>query len=109
MRIIGTTSLYARFLFLLLTGLLSAFLVSNYLWIYVLEAKKADEGRGMAVDMAASVGRAVEFIRAYPKEYRHIILNQMRDIGGSRFLVSINDEFIQVEPIEATTISDNFL
>jgi signal transduction histidine kinase len=109
MRIIGTTSLYARFLFLLLAGLLSAFVVSNFLWIYVLEAKKADEGRGMAIDMAASVGRAVEFIRAYPKEYRHIILNQMRDIGGSRFLVSINDEFIQVEPIEATAISDNFL
>lgn len=109
MLVFGKTSLYSRFLILLLAGLLSAFVVSNFLWIYVLEAKKADEGRGMATDMAASVGRAVEFIRAYPKEYRHIILNQMRDIGGSRFLVSINDEFIQVEPIESTVISEQFL
>ncbi|MBU2863468.1 HAMP domain-containing protein [Reinekea forsetii] len=105
----GSSSLYSRFLVLLLAGLMTAFFASNYLWIHVLELKKADEGRDMAVDMAASVGRTVEFIRAYPKEYRHIILNQMRDIGGSRFLVSINEEFINVKPIAETSISTQFL
>jgi len=106
-------SLYARFLVLMVGGLISSFLLSNYLWYTVLESKRLAQGREMARDMAFSVGSTMEFIRAYPTEYRHIILNQFRDMGGSRYLVSINKEFINIDPFIDSDLKrefiDNFL
>ena len=107
------SSLYARFLVLMVGGLVSSFLLSNYLWYTVLESKRLAQGREMARDMAFSVGSTMEFIRAYPTEYRHIILNQFRDMGGSRYLVSINKEFINIDPFIDSDLKrefvDNFL
>ena len=107
------SSLYARFLVLMVGGLISSFLLSNYLWYTVLESKRLAQGREMARDMAFSVGSTMEFIRAYPTEYRHIILNQFRDMGGSRYLVSINKEFINIDPFIDSDLKrefiDNFL
>ena len=60
------SSLYARFLVLMVGGLVSSFLLSNYLWYTVLESKRLAQGREMARDMAFSVGSTMEFIRAYP-------------------------------------------
>lgn len=93
-----SSSLYSRFLVLMVAGLMSAFLISNYLWFNVLEARRSNQGQEMARDVAFSMASTMEFIRAYPSEYRHIILNQFRDMGGSRYLVSINKEYIDVEP-----------
>ncbi len=90
-------------------GLVSAFLFSNYLWLYVFDAKRVSQGQEMARDMAYSVGSTMEFIRAYPREYRHLILNQLRDMGGSRYVVSINKEYIEVDPIFETQIKDDFI
>lgn len=104
-----TSSLYSRFLLLLIGGLIASFVVSNYLWVTVFSVQKEEHGKEMARDVAVSIGRTMESIRIYPAEYRHLILNQMRDIGGSRFLVSINQEFIDVAPIEPTPISEQFL
>jgi len=103
------SSLYARFLVLMVTGLVSSFLISNYLWYTVLESKRLEQGHEMARDMAFSVGSTMEFIRAYPTEYRHIILNQFRDMGGSRYLVSINKEFIKIEPFIDTDLKREFV
>jgi len=107
------SSLYARFLVLMVGGLISSFLLSNYLWYTVLESKRLAQGREMARDMAFSVGSTMEFIRAYPTEYRHIILNQFRDMGGSRYLVSINKKFINIDPFIDSDLKrefiDNFL
>jgi len=103
------SSLYSRFLILMVAGLVSAFLLSNYLWFNVLESKRLDQGKEMSRDMAYSIGSTMEFIRAYPTEYRHIILNQFRDMGGSRYLVSINGEFIDVDPIFETELKREFV
>ena len=103
------SSLYARFLVLMVGGLVSSFLLSNYLWYTVLESKRLAQGREMARDMAFSVGSTMEFIRAYPTEYRHIILNQFRDMGGSRYLVSINKEFISIDPFIDSDLKREFV
>jgi len=83
----------------MVAGLMVAFLISNTLWFNVLESRRVEQGKEMARDMAYSMASTMEFIRSYPTEYRHIILNQFRDMGGSRYLVSINAEYIDVEPV----------
>lgn len=103
------TSLYSRLLALMVLGLISAFSFSNYVWLYFLEGQRQQQGESMARDMAFSVGSTMEFIRAYPRDYRHLIINQLRDMGGSRFLVSVNDSFIPVEPIRDSLAKQQFL
>lgn len=103
------TSLFSRFLMFMIAALVVAFWVSNYLWVTVLEARRLERGQEMSRDMAYSVASTMEFIRAYPREYRHIILNQMRDMGGSRYLVSINEEYIQVDPFIQSDLKDAFI
>jgi len=103
------SSLYSRLLVLMVLGLISAFTISNYVWLYFLELQRQEQGESMARDLAFSMGSTMEFIRAYPRDYRHIIINQLRDMGGSRFLVSINDEFIGVDPIRNTSAKQRFL
>ena len=85
------TSLYSRLLVLMVLGLISAFAISNYVWLYYLEHQRESQAESMARDLAFSMGSTIEFIRAYPTEYRHLIINQLRDMGGSRFLVSVNE------------------
>lgn len=104
-----STSLFNRFLFLMVGGVLIAFWVSNVLWFSALESRRDEQGQEMARDMAYSVASTIEFIRSYPREYRHIILNQFRDMGGSRYLVSINGEYIEVEPALESDRKDTFL
>ncbi|MHA7880743.1 MAG: ATP-binding protein [Saccharospirillum sp.] len=103
------SSLYSRMLILIVLGLISAFTLSNYVWLYILEGQREEQGAVMARDVAFSMGSTMEFIKAYPREYRHIIINQLRDMGGSRFLVSINDEFIDVAPIRNSSAKESFL
>ena len=93
------SSLFTRFMAFMVGGLLVAFVVSNSLWFNVLESRRVEQGKEMARDMAYSMASTMEFIRSYPTEYRHIILNQFRDMGGSRYLVSINAEYIDVDPV----------
>ncbi|WP_230390886.1 ATP-binding protein [Reinekea sp. G2M2-21] len=103
------SSLFARFMMFMVAGLLLAFLVSNTLWFNVLESRRIEQGKEMARDMAYSIASTMEFIRSYPREYRHIILNQFRDMGGSRYLVSINAEYIDVDPIYESERKQTFL
>lgn len=103
------TSLFTRFLTFMIAALLVAFWISNYLWVNVLESRRIERGQEMAQDMAYSVASTMEFIRAYPREYRHIILNQLRDMGGSRYLVSINENFIDVDPFLDSDLKDAFI
>lgn len=103
------TSLYSRLLVLMVLGLISAFAISNYVWLYYLEHQRQTQGEAMARDLAFSMGSTIEFIRAYPTEYRHLIINQLRDMGGSRFLVSVNDDYIEVDPVRPSGAKDQFL
>lgn len=103
------TSLYSRLLVLMVLGLISAFAISNYVWLYYLEHQRESQAESMARDLAFSMGSTIEFIRAYPTEYRHLIINQLRDMGGSRFLVSVNESFIDVSPVRPSGAKDRFL
>jgi signal transduction histidine kinase len=37
--------------------------------------------------------------------YRHIVLDQLRDMGGTRFFVSVNSRFIELETIPQNTLT----
>lgn len=50
--------------------------------------------------MAQMFASTTSFFQSLPVEYRHIALDQLRNMGGARFFVSFNSEEINITPIE---------
>lgn len=54
--------------------------------------------------MAGMFASTVTFFQSLPVKYRHIVLDQIRNMGGTRFFVSFNKEPLTVEPIIDTPL-----
>ncbi|MDG2681290.1 ATP-binding protein, partial [Vibrio parahaemolyticus] len=49
--------------------------------------------------LALSASSTIAFFQTLPSEYRHLVLNQLRNMGGTRFFVSLNNHQIDVDPL----------
>jgi len=58
-----------------------------------------------ANNLAESAVNTITFFQTLPMEYRHLVLEQLRDLGGSRFFVSLNSETIIINPIEDSSLN----
>ncbi|MBW5799831.1 ATP-binding protein [Halomonas elongata] len=106
------SSLRGRFLLIMVVGVLGAQLASYAIW-----TAQARDGQLARLDelshnIAYSVASTVRFFRSLPYDYRHIVLDQLRDMGGTRFFVSVNDHRIEVDDIgegsAKALVIDNF-
>jgi len=55
--------------------------------------------------MGSRIGQTIAFFEELPKQYRHMVLDQLRDMGGTRFFVSVNKQHIDLVPIVETEFS----
>lgn len=60
--------------------------------------------RSVSSNMAGMFASTVTFFQSLPMKYRHIILDQVRNMGGTRFFVSINKQKLIVEPVADTLL-----
>lgn len=106
-------SLIGRMLTVMVLGVLLAQVISNLVWVQQINRDKEAVAARMAQDLAESVSSTVTFFKALPSQYRHIVLSQLRDMGGTRFFVSLNKGLIPIEDIEDSKIKaivlDNFV
>jgi signal transduction histidine kinase len=56
--------------------------------------------------MANMFASTVTFFQSLPLEYRHIVLDQLRNMGGTRFFVSFNEEEILIDPIPSSKMKN---
>ncbi|TDX32069.1 signal transduction histidine kinase [Modicisalibacter xianhensis] len=89
-------SLRGRFVLIMIIGVLSAQLASYALWSAQARSAQSEQLDEMASNLAYSISSTVRFFRSLPYEYRHIVLEQLRDMGGTRFFVSVNEHRIPV-------------
>lgn len=52
-----------------------------------------------ANNLAENAVSTITFFQGLPLQYRHLVLEQLRDLGGSRFFVSLNSEKIIINSI----------
>jgi len=64
--------------------------------------QQVDGIQSVSSNMAGMFASTVTFFQSLPVRYRHIILDQVRNMGGTRFFVSINKEQLIVEPVPET-------
>ncbi|BAX54728.1 Osmolarity sensor protein EnvZ [Photobacterium damselae subsp. piscicida] len=92
-------SLLARTLWLTLLAVFFAQLISTMIWYSQSKQRDLKGLESTSASMATMFASTVNFFQSLPTEYRHIVLDQLRNMGGTRFFVSFNSEEIRITPI----------
>ncbi|PMR78674.1 ATP-binding protein [Halomonas urumqiensis] len=83
----------------MIVGVLGAQLTSYAIWTSQVRASQLAQLDELSRNVAYSVASTMGFFRSLPVEYRHIVLDQLRNMGGTRFFVSVNERRLAVEDI----------
>lgn len=97
-------SLVSRTLGLTLLAVVLAQGVATTIWYSESKQKELAGIRDASESMANMFSSTVNFFQSLPVKYRHIVLDQIRNMGGTRFFVSFNKEQLIVDPIKDTPL-----
>ena len=95
----------ARVTIVLFLGILIAQVFGTWLWVSQLKATEHNRLVNVSQTMGSRIGQTVQFFKKLPDQYRHIVLDQLRDMGGTRFFVSVNKQYIDLRTIPQTDFS----
>ncbi|AQY68197.1 HAMP domain-containing protein [Pseudomonas veronii] len=84
-------SLLGRMLLLTLLAVLFAQALSSVIWVSQLRATQLEGLVTSARSLAHSMTASVSYFRSLPVAYRPLVLDQLRSMGGTRFVVTLND------------------
>ncbi|CAK4068836.1 ATP-binding protein [Vibrio sp. 16] len=104
LRLIKPNSLVTRTLGLALLAVVLAQGIATAIWYSESKQKELAGIQDASQSMANMFASTVTFFQSLPVRYRHIVLDQIRNMGGTRFFVSFNKEKLIVEPIEETRL-----
>lgn len=92
-------SLAARTSLFLLVVILVSQLLAGLIW-YQHSKKNEEQGLISTVrSLVLSASSTISFFSTLPLDYRHLVLNQLRNMGGTRFFVSLNNRELPVTPL----------
>ncbi|WP_087016266.1 ATP-binding protein [Thaumasiovibrio subtropicus] len=97
-------SLLARTLLFTLVAVICAQLIATLIWYSQTKERELQGLEATSVSMANNFASTVTFFQKLPREYRHIVLDQLRNMGGTRFFVSFNEELIAIEAVPETRL-----
>lgn len=93
-------SLISRMLLLTILSVIAAQTLSSYFWVNQFTESEKKSVILNAQHLAEGALSTIFFFKDLPLQYRHIVLKQLRGMGGSRFFVSLNSEKIKINPID---------
>lgn len=99
-------TMFGRMVLILLATVLAAQALVSVVWRSQVVNRDEQTLREVSRSLALSVASTARFFNALPADYRHIVLNQLRSIGGTRFFVSINSEQLQMSALTTTPRQD---
>jgi signal transduction histidine kinase len=99
-------TLQGRFTLVMVLGVLVAQLVTNALWAQQLQARARLEAQQAAEHLATGAAGAIRSFRELPVNYRPLLIEQLRTVGGTRFFVFVNHEKVEVESIRQEPLAD---
>ena len=95
-------SLVSRMLLMTLLAIALAQGIATALWYSQSKQRELEGLRSTSKSMALNFASTVKFFNSLPLQYRHIVLDQLRNMGGTRFFVSLNEEEIRIDPFADT-------
>ncbi|CAK4074476.1 ATP-binding protein [Vibrio sp. 16] len=94
-----TRSLVFRTSIFLLLVIILAQLLSGMIWYQHANERDKQGLTNTVKSLALSASSTISFFQTLPSEYRHLVLNQLRNMGGTRFFVSLNNHHIETPPL----------
>lgn len=92
-------SLQGRFVLAMLGGLALVQLTVNLVWYSQIEQRVRRQTELAAHHVASGAIGAVRALRELPVAYRPLLIEQLRTMGGTRFLVFFNNAAVTVAPL----------
>ena len=92
-------SLRGRFVIIMIAGVLVAQGASYAIWTSQVRSSHLAQLDELSTNMAFSIASTMKFFRSLPMDYRHIVLDQLRNMGGTRFFVSVNERRLTIDDI----------
>lgn len=92
-------SLLGRLTLVMVAGLLVTQLTASIIWATQLRAKSQVEAQSASQYVAHSASGAIRFFRSLPANYRLLLIQQLREMGGTRFFVNLNRAYVPVVQI----------
>ncbi|MCW8328752.1 ATP-binding protein [Photobacterium sp. SDRW27] len=99
-------SLLARTLWFTLLAVFLAQMIATIIWYGQSKQRDLEGLESASSSMASMFASTVTFFQSLPLEYRHIVLDQLRNMGGTRFFVSFNEEEILIDPIPSSQMKN---
>ncbi len=99
-------SIFARMSLVLLIGIFVAQSLGTWLWIEQLKDSERKRLIEVSQNMGSRIGQTIQFFTKLPKQYQHIVLDQLRDMGGTRYFVSVNPTHIALPNINQNEFSE---
>lgn len=100
LRRLKPNSLVTRTLGLALLAVILAQGIATAIWYTESKQKELAGIQSASESMANMFASTVTFFQSLPTRYRHIVLDQIRNMGGTRFFVSFNKEKLIVVPFQ---------
>lgn len=89
-------------LLLTLLVVLFAQTLSSLIWVSQLRATQLEGLVTSARSLAHSMTASVSYLRSLPVAYRPLVLDQLRSMGGTRFVVTLNDKPLGMDVLPIT-------
>ncbi|GHD69177.1 ATP-binding protein [Jeongeupia chitinilytica] len=99
-------SLTARLSLVMVLGVLGTQALGNWIWANQLKSHANDEARSAAQYIAYGAASAIRFFQSLPTNYRPILIEQLHEMGGTRFFVAFNRDAVPITPIAASPLAD---
>ncbi|MEG3755122.1 ATP-binding protein [Psychromonas arctica] len=102
-------SLISRMLLLTIVSVVLAQSLTSLFWVTQIADTEKNAVIANAQNLANSAVSTISFFQKLPNSYRHLVLEQLRDLGGSRFFVSLNKKMIDINPINNSDLKQQVL
>lgn len=99
-------SLTGQILIILTLGVVLAQLASSTIWLRQLNANAEKNVKEVAQPMAFRVAATISYFSSLPKNYRHIVIDQLQEMGGTRFFVTVNTEEIKINALPQSPLAN---
>ena len=98
-------TLRGRIMGVMVVGVLLSQLLATAVWTWQLRETALHDARDAARQTAVSAAAAIRFLRDLPGQYRPLLIDQLRQMGGTRFFVALNPAQVPVQPIEDSLLA----
>jgi signal transduction histidine kinase len=102
-------SLLGRLSLVMVAGLLVTQVVAGLIWGAQLRARAQADATVAGQYVGQGAANSIRFFRSLPARYRSLLIQQFREMGGTRFYVALNRAAVRIPQIEPDPLASQVL